>query len=82
MTAQTLIAVDPDALEAVARELKRINDRLDAVEMQPRPDWLTVPQYAEMIGRSKDTVNRRIRAGRLAVKDMGGTRMVKVNQDV
>lgn len=81
MTKHTVVLVDPDALADIQQQLKRMNERLAVMEAQPRPEWVTIPQYAEMIGRSVDTVNRRIRQGKHDVKREGGTRMVRVNQD-
>ncbi len=37
-----------------------------------REEWLTVPQVAERLGVSEETVRRWIRAGELPVLDLGG----------
>ena len=81
MTKHTVVLVDPDALADLNRQLELIRQRLEVMEAQPRPEWVTIPQYAEMIGRSASTVKRRIRQGKLDVKDESGTRMVRLNQD-
>lgn len=78
----TLIAVDPTAIEALTAEIKRLHQRLDAVEMTPRPDWVTVKEYATLIGRSLRTVTRRIDAGELEIRNECGVRMIRVNQGV
>ncbi|MDO6591566.1 MULTISPECIES: hypothetical protein [Rhodobacterales] len=77
----TLIAIDPAAIDALTAEIKRLHQRLDAVEMTPRPDWVTVKEYASHIGRSLRTVTRRIDAGELEIRNECGVRMVRINQD-
>lgn len=37
-----LIAIDADALESLRIEVQRLHKRLDAVQMTPRPEWVTV----------------------------------------
>ncbi len=37
-----------------------------------KEDWLTVPTVAERLGVSQETVRRWIRAGEIAVLDLGG----------
>lgn len=76
----TLIAVDPVAIENLTAEIRRLHQRLDAVEMTPRPDWVTVKEYAAHIGRSLRTVARRIDAGELEIRNECGVRMVRLNQ--
>jgi len=76
---QQLIAIDADALDALLGEVRAIRERLDAVEMQPRPEWLTVAEYADHVGKSKDTVTRWIRSGRVASKHEGNVRMVRLS---
>lgn len=80
MKNQTLIAVDPSALDRVTQELRRLHQRLDAFEMQPRPEWVTVAEYAEKVGRTKRTVRNWIDAGMIDTKTEGKLRLVRVNQ--
>jgi excisionase family DNA binding protein len=75
----TLIAIDPNALQALTDELARVNRRLDAVQMTAMPEWLTVENYAELIGKTKRTVTRMIDSGKLEVKHTGGIRLIHVN---
>lgn len=75
-----LIAIDPNALESLTREVERLHQRLDAVQMQPQPEWLTVKEYADYVGRHPRTITRRIEAGELEACEMAGARMVRVNQ--
>jgi excisionase family DNA binding protein len=43
------------------------------------PEWLTVENYAELIGKTKRTVTRMIDSGKLEVKHTGGIRLIHVN---
>ena len=61
MTQHTLIAVDPEVLDlirSIRDDLTRLNQRIDAVQMAPKPDWVTVKEYSELVGKSPDTVKR------------------------
>ena len=61
MTQHTLIAVDPEVLDlirSIRYDLTRLNQRIDAVQMAPKPDWVTVKEYSELVGKSPDTVKR------------------------
>jgi hypothetical protein len=78
---KSMIAIDPDALDALTIELSRLHKRLDAVEMTPRPTWLTVNDCAKAIGKDRKTVIRRIKAGRIEAKEICGERMVRFNPD-
>lgn len=80
MTAQQMIAIDPDALEGLTREVQRLHQRLDAVEMQPKPEWITVAQYADRVGRTKRTIRNWINEGRIETKMDGAVTMVRVSQ--
>jgi len=79
MTQPQFIAIDPSALDALRSEIARIHARLDAVAMTPAPEWVTVDQFADMIGKSRRTVLRRIDAGEIEARQIGGERMVRVN---
>lgn len=77
MTPQTLIAVDPDRLDALTSELKRLHDRLDRVEMTPKPEWVTAHEYADQVNRSTDTVNKWAKTGKVETKFVGAVRMFR-----
>lgn len=76
--APTLIAVDPEALEGLRREVAGLREELAKVTIAPKPDWVTVPEYARMIGRTEGTVLRKVSAGTVEAKHVGGVRMVRV----
>lgn len=75
-----LIAIDPDALEGLTREVKRLHQRLDAIEMQPKPEWVTVPEYAEMVGRTTRTIRNWIDSGKVETKRDGEVTLVRLSQ--
>lgn len=72
--------VQTDQLDAVMEELKRLHRRLDAVEMTPKPEWVTVNEYASLKNVSRRTVIRKIEAGKVDAQDIDGYRMIRVNQ--
>jgi hypothetical protein len=75
---QQLIAVDPEALAKILAKLTDLEEQIRAARIAPEPQWLTVPAYAERIGRSVDTVMRKVRAGEVETRHEAGVRMVKV----
>ena len=72
--------VQTDQLDAMMEELKRLHRRLDAVEMTPKPEWVTVNEYAVLKNVSRRTVIRKIEAGKVEAQDIDGYRMIRVNQ--
>lgn len=77
-----LIAIDANALESLRSEIHRLHKRLDAVQMTPRPEWLTVGEFADHVGRTKRTVRNWINEGSVETKREGGVTLVRVNQGV
>ncbi|MEP2474741.1 MAG: hypothetical protein ABJH45_24810 [Paracoccaceae bacterium] len=71
------VLVDADALTKIEARLLTIQETLAAVKMQPAPEWVSVDQYAETVGRSVQTVRAWIRQGRVETKQMGNKRMVR-----
>lgn len=70
--------VSSDALEQVLDRLTSLERKLDAVRMQPVPEWVTVPEMARMVGKSESTINRWIASGQLETRMTAGVRMVRV----
>ena len=79
MTQPQYIAIDPAALDTLRAEIARLHSRLDAVDMTPRAEWVTIDQLADMIGKSRRTVLRRIDAGQIETRHVAGERLVRVN---
>jgi hypothetical protein len=77
---QTLIAVDPDALDRLFSEITRLHKRLDAVQMTPTPEWLTIPEYAAHVGKTQRTIRNWKDEGSIQTKVEGKTTLVRVSQ--
>ena len=75
---QQLIAIDADALAALIAKVDGLTEEVRKARISPEPQWLTVPAYAERIGRSVDTVMRKVRAGELETRHDAGVRMIRV----
>lgn len=73
-----LIAIDANALESLLVEVQRLHKRLDAVQMMPMPEWVTVAEYAARVGRTKRTVRNWINEGSIETKREGAVTMVRV----
>ena len=78
MTAQTLIAIDPAALQGLRDEIAALRRSIEGVSMTPRPEWLTVADYAAFIGKSQRTVKRMVDEGKVETKHVGHVRLVKI----
>jgi hypothetical protein len=78
---KTMMLVDPDALDALTAELKRLHNRLDQVEMAPRPEWITIDHCAKSLGKHRKTILRRIEAGQIEAREICGERLVRFNPD-
>ena len=76
-TTQMLIAVDSGQIAALTREVEALRRSIEAVRMEPRPDWITLAEYAERVGRSPRTVRAWIAAGRIDSRRDGNALMVR-----
>jgi DNA-directed RNA polymerase specialized sigma24 family protein len=66
----------------LARVEAKVDKLLQAIEsatIKAQPEWVTIQEYAKLIGKSVDTVRRYRNAGRLETRDCAGTCMVRVN---
>lgn len=77
MGERILIAVDASVLDAIQAELAALRRCIEAVQMAPRPDWLTVEDYAALVGRTTKTVRAWVREGRLDTKREGSVLMIR-----
>lgn len=77
MGARTLIAVDEGALAALIAEVAAIRRALEAVQMQPRPEWVPLAEYAAQVGRSQRTVRSWVRAGQVESRRDGGVTLIR-----
>ena len=75
--AETLITIERADLDALYAQLRAINDKLNRVEMQPKPEWITLRDYASRMDCHPSTVHRRVQRGELDTRIEGGTTMVR-----
>jgi hypothetical protein len=76
---QTLVIHDPSPeLFEILRILKDLQAKLNAVTMVPKPEWVTMADYAKHIGKSSRTIKRWIEAGQVEAKKVGQTWMIKL----
>lgn len=69
-----------DDIAAIRAMVEAMQRKLDAVVMQPRPEWVTANDYAELCGVTPRTVRNWIMAGELETYKHGGKTMVRASQ--
>ena len=67
-----------EAIQTLTAEVQQLRRTVEAVQMQPEPEWVSVRRAAEIYERHPDTVHRWIRGGEIESKIVGKRRMVKV----
>ncbi|TLP58305.1 hypothetical protein FEE96_17880 [Parasedimentitalea maritima] len=60
-----LIAIDPDALNGLIAEVKALRNEVRQARIKPANKWITIKEYAAIIGKSESTVNRHIALGKV-----------------
>ena len=70
-----------DDIAAIRAMVEAMQRKLDAVVMQPRPEWVTVHEYAQLAGVTPRTVRNWITAGELKTYRHGSKVMVRASQD-
>lgn len=67
MVEQTLqlIAIDPTALDGLIAEVKALRHEVNQARIKPANRWITIKEYAGIIGKSESTVNRHIALGKV-----------------
>lgn len=75
-----MVAVDPDALEALHAKLDALTARLDAIRMTPAPEWVPASEYAKHAGVTRRTVMNWVAAGRIESSRHGATVMVRASR--
>ncbi len=75
-----MIAIDANALDAVLVRLDRLERMLQGVTVQPKPEWVSVADYAKQINRCRKTVVRMIERGELETCGSGHNRQVRVQR--
>lgn len=80
MTDRIMIAVDPDKLEDLARRMEALENAIRSVTMQPRPEWLSLSDYATDVGVTPRTVRNWIEAGKVETRREGEALFIRVNR--
>lgn len=78
MDRAAMIAVDAAALDAVLSRLERMEQKIDQLA-DPPPDWLSIKDYADHIGRSTKTVRNWIASGKVKAETRGAVRGIKID---
>lgn len=74
---RTMIAVDAGELQALRDEMTALRRAIEAVQMAPRPEWLTIPDYAAKVGRTAKTVRRWVNEGSIETRQDGSVTLVR-----
>ena len=77
-----LIAIPVDDFQRLLAEVTQIRKKVDTLHATPQPEWLTVADYAKLIGRSPRTVLRRVEDRSVQSRIIAGVRMVRFNPSV
>jgi len=73
-----LVLVEKDALDALFAEVRRLSRKLDGATVQPRSEWVSIPEAAEILQIRPDSVQRKARKGELETRGKGRGRMVRL----
>lgn len=77
---QTFVFPDPGPeLEAIKTELTSIRSLLEKVVMTPRPEWMSVKDYAKHMSKTPRTIQNWIEEGKVETKMVGGVKMVRLD---
>lgn len=76
MTEQLLV-ISPADLAALTERMERIEAALSKVDIAPKKDLLTMAEMADLLGCSEATVRRKMNAGLLETKEVGGKVMFR-----
>jgi len=67
-------------LASMNREMTEIRAELRTVKMQPHPEWVTAKTYAEIVGKTPQTIRNWITEGTLETYKHGKVTMVRASQ--
>lgn len=76
---QTLVAVDPEALQKLTEEVAALRAAIRSVHMSPAPEWVPVNDYAKTAGVTRRTVMNWIERGQIDSRRHGAKVMVRAN---
>lgn len=75
---KTLIAVDEGEFQSLIEEVAKLRRAVESVTMAPRPEWVTIAEFAEMRGKTSKTIRNWINAGTIETKREGSVTLVRV----
>jgi DNA-directed RNA polymerase specialized sigma24 family protein len=79
MTQQSIILPDHSAdLKRIQEQLDGLQSMLQKVIITPKPEWVTVKEYAKHMSKTIRTINSWIEDGKVETKMVGGVKMVRV----
>jgi len=79
MTQQTIIFPDHSAdLKRIQEQLDGLQSMLQKVILTPKPEWLSVKDYARHMSRTIRTIDTWIVDGKVEIRMVGGVKMVRV----
>ncbi|KFI24144.1 MerR family transcriptional regulator [Paenirhodobacter enshiensis] len=73
----TLIAIGSNDLSRIEAKIDALFSQMRAVQMTPRPEWVSVQEYAKSVSRSERTVREWIKAGRIESRRQGNLLQVR-----
>jgi len=74
-----MIAVDAGELAALREEMAAMRRAIEGSRITPAPDWITIGEYADRIGRTRKTVRNWIRDGKIETRREGTITMVRAS---
>ncbi len=77
---QVRIVTEDDLHRAIApleAQLARLVTAIESAQVRPKPAWLSVKDYARLLGVTERTVRRHIKDGRLEARRIGGAIRLK-----
>lgn len=74
-----MVAVDPDALNALREELAALRNEIRGVRMEAKPEWLPAADYAKSRGVTRRTVLNWVAKGEVESRREGSKLFVRFN---
>ena len=74
-----MVAIDPDALEALRQELAALRSEIRGVRMSAAPEWMDAAAYAKERGVTRRTVMNWIARGEIDSRRAGSKTEVRIN---
>lgn len=75
-----MVAVDPDALDAIMAKLDALDQHIRAAQIASAPEWVDAGAYARRRGVSRRTVMNWIAKGEVESRRTGSKTEVRISQ--